>query len=429
METVLRGGNVVDPSQQCEGRFDILIGEGLVVDIAKRISTTGRVIENIEGYTVIPGLIDVHTHLREPGGEAKETIVSASRAAAAGGYTSITALPNTNPVTDDARKVEHLRALIDHANLVRIWPIGAVTKDSAGEKLAEIAQMVAMGIRAVTDDGHGVQSAESVRQALCMCAELKIPLLQHCEDETLAGQGQVHDGQIALQLGLPGISASSETVMLVRDVVLAQACKARLHIMHVSSAQAVQWLRMVKSIGIQVTAEVTPHHLLLTESAVVDDGAMAKMKPPLRTKADRKALQEALVDGTIDLIATDHAPHTVEEKTGDFSAAPFGIVGLETAFPILYTHLVKKDVLSLTQLVDRMSCRPAALLGLPYGTLKPGYAADLTILDLEQERTIDKDKFYSKGKNTPFHAWPVYGMPVLTMVGGRVVMKNGIVTI
>ena len=423
---MLRGGIVVDPSQNIHKPLDILIKDGQIADISESISTRGRITVDVSGFLVAPGLIDLHTHLREPGYEAKETVLTASRAAAAGGFTGITSLPNTQPVTDDARKVDYIKQLAAKANLVRMWPVGAVTKGSLGEELAEIEQMVKSGIRAVTDDGRGVQTANTVRKALQLCRELDIPLLEHAEDESIAGSGQVHK-TIAKKLGIPQIPVTSETVMIARDILLARETGARLHIMHVSAADSVEIIQAAKADGLLVTAEVTPHHLLLTEDAVDGYNAAAKMKPPLRGAADRKALQAGLADGTIDIIATDHAPHTTEEKSRDFSSAPFGIVGLETAFPLLYTYLVKRGIISLETLIDKMSCRPAAIFKLPFGSLKVGYAADIAVFDLQREVIIDKERFYSKGRNTPFNGWPVSGIPVLTMVAGRVIMRNGVV--
>jgi dihydroorotase len=285
--------------------------------------------------------------------------------------------------------------------------------------------MVKIGIRAVTDDGSGVADSRLLKNALLYCSQFDIPLFEHCEDEALAGNGQVHEGLVAARLGLPGIPASAETVMLARDLLLAQETGGRVHIMHLSTAQSVEMIRRAKVDGVRVTAEVTPHHLLLTEEMVDGFNPMAKMKPPLRTAADVQALRIGLVDGTIDAIATDHAPHSLAEKSGDFISAPFGIVGLETAFSLLYTHLVLTGVITLDGLIEKMSCKPAAILGISHGSLAPGCAADLVLLDTSAEQKIDRLLFHSKGRNTPFNGWPVYGVPVLTMVAGRVVMKDG----
>ena len=425
LEILIRGGNVVDPSQQINGVYDVLVTDGKITAIADTIDPGNRTIIDATGKFVVPGFIDLHTHLREPGGEAKETVASGCRAAAAGGYTAITALPNTQPVMDDGRKVEQQYALAAQSGLVRVWPVGAVTKGSEGKELSEIGAMVQYGAKAVTDDGRGVSDARLLRNAMLYCRQLDIPLLEHCEEESLAGNGQLHEGVVSTRLGLPGMPSVAETVMLVRDLALAKETGCRIHIMHVSCAEAVELIRQAKKDGIRVTAEVTPHHLLLTEDAVDGYNTNAKMKPPLRTAEDLTALQRGLADGTIDAVATDHAPHTVGEKERDFISAPFGVMGLETAFPLLYTHLVRPGILTLTQLIDRMSCRPAAILQVPQGTLTQGSDADLTIIDGEQEQVIDKDRFYSKGKNTPFHNWPITGVPILTMVAGVVVMQNG----
>ncbi|MCW3491405.1 dihydroorotase [Dethiobacter alkaliphilus] len=425
LEMVIRGGTVVDPSQNIDGIFDVLVAEGKIARIAQNIEAEGRQIIDAAGKVVVPGFIDLHTHLRQPGGEAKETVLTGSRAAAAGGYTGITALPNTRPVIDNAQMVARQNELAAKANLVRVWPVGAVTKGSEGSELAEIGGMVKQGARAITDDGRGVPDARLLRNAMLYCRELDIPLFEHCEEEALAGNGQLHEGVVSARLGLQGMPAAAETVMLARDLVLAKETGCRIHIMHVSCAETVEMIRKAKKEGIPVTAEVTPHHLLLTDEAVEGYNTNAKMKPPLRTAEDVAAVRMGLADGTIDAVGTDHAPHTESEKGNDFISAPFGIVGLETAFPLLYTHLVRPGVISLSQLVERMSWRPAAILGVPHGTLKPGGAADLAIIDTQQEQIIEKERFYSKGKNTPFDRWPVTGIPVLTMVAGTVVMRDG----
>ena len=425
VELVLQGGTIVDPSQGLHGRYDLLIRNGHIVEIAEKIETQDRMVKDLSGLTITPGLIDLHTHLREPGGEEKETIFTGSCAAVAGGYTCITALPNTNPVIDDAEKIKQVVALAQKAGLVRVLPVGAATKGSRGEEPAEIAAMVKSGAFAVTDDGRGVQNAGILREILRQCRQCGIPFLEHCEDESLAGTGQIHEGAIAKKLGVAAIPVSSETVMLARDLLLARETGAHVHIMHVSCADSVELIRMAKARGIKITAEVTPHHLLLTEAAADGFNTLAKMKPPLRTEADRIALCQALADGTIEIVATDHAPHTATEKEQDFTLAPFGVVGLETAFPLLYTYLVKAGIMELDTLVERMSCAPAKIFNLPYGTLKTGSAADLAVFDLEREMIIDKESFYSKGKNTPFHGWKVKGVPVLTMVGGKIMMQDG----
>jgi dihydroorotase len=427
VDILIQGGTLIDPSQGTHGQFDLLVSDGLVAEIADRIDPAGKTVIDAVDKLVIPGLIDLHTHLREPGGEQKETVLTGCRAAAAGGYTGITALPNTNPVMDDWRTINYVNMLADRAGLVRVWPVGAVSKGSAGKEMADIGTMVQAGVKAVTDDGRGVTDARLLKNALLTCKQFGIPLLEHCEEESLSGDGQLHEGLLAAKLGLPGIPVSAETVMLARDLLLAEESGGRLHIMHVSTAKAVAMIRQAKEAGLHVTAEVTPHHLLLTEEAADGFNAMAKMKPPLRTAADVRALRLGLADGTIDAVATDHAPHTEAEKTGDFQSAPFGIVGLETAFPLLYTHLVMPGLLTLDQLIDRMSCRPATILGVAHGSLKTGFAADLALIDIKNERVIDRQAFLSKGKNTPFDSWPVYGVPVLTMVAGRVIMRDGMI--
>lgn len=408
----------MDPAQGLQGIYDLQINNGIVANVAPNIDTGGKNFINVHNLLVIPGLVDMHTHLREPGFEEKETVATAARAAAAGGYSSITAMPNTNPVMDSKTIVEHLTLLAMRAGLVRIWPVGAISKGSRGVELAEIEEMVRAGARAVTDDGRGVANDGLLREAMLYCKNLGIPLLEHCEDEALAGEGQMHEGQLAIRLGLPGIPAAAESAMLIRDLRLAAETGARLHVMHLSSSESVKIIRQAKADGVPVTAEVTPHHLLLTEEAVIDLDARAKMKPPLRSAADRQALCEGLRDGTIDIIATDHAPHTAAEKSRGFRDAPFGVVGLETAFPVLFTNLVRTGFLTLSSLVGKMSRNPAAILGIPHGGLAPGMAADLTIIDLKKEYILDSRIFHSRGKNTPFDGWRVYGRPVLTLVGG-----------
>jgi dihydroorotase len=425
---LIKGGTVIDPSRGVNGRYDLLVRHGLIAELSPLIDAGDAVVIEAAGRLVIPGLFDMHTHLREPGQEYKETVESGSRAAAAGGYTSITALPNTNPVMDSSLIIRQVSVSANRAGLVRVWPVGAVSKNSMGLELADIGAMKEAGAIAVTDDGRGVADTGLLREAMVCCRQLDIPLLQHCEVEILSGVGQIHQGAVSARLGLPGIPAASETEMLGRDLRLAAETGARLHIMHVSTARSVEMIRRARADGVRVTSEVTPHHLLLTDTVVPKLGSMAKMKPPLRSAPDMEALREGLRDGTIDAVATDHAPHAEDEKSGDFTSAPFGIVGLETAFPLLYTYLVKPGLIPLELLVQNMSYAPAAILGLPHGNLAPGSAADLAIIDISEKRVIDRHKFFSKGKNTPFHGWEVYGIPVLTMVQGKIIMRDGRIT-
>ncbi len=422
---LIRGGTVVDPAMGINGRFDVLVCEGKIAALSPEIVAKDAEVIDASGKVIIPGLVDMHTHLRQPGQEYKETVLTGSRAAAAGGYTSITALPNTRPVMDNQSIIRQVRQLAEQAGLVRVWPVGAVTKGSAGMKLADIAGMHRAGAVAVTDDGRGVAVTEMLREALICCRRLGIPLLQHCEDEGLSGEGQMHEGLVSARLGLSGIPPAAETKMLERDLALAAETGARLHIMHVSTARSVEMIRQAKARGVAVTAEVTPHHLLLTDETVYEWSAMAKMKPPLCCKEDMEALRQGLLDGTIDAVATDHAPHGEEEKSGDFTTAPFGVTGLETAFAVLYTYLVKKGMLSFDKLVEKMSAAPAVILGLPYGSLAPGKAADLVVLDLEKKYVINRHNFNSRGKNTPFHGFAVFGTAVLTMVSGQKIFQDG----
>jgi dihydroorotase len=427
MDTVICGGWVVDPSQGVDQQLDVLIQNGRIAALAEKIATGDRHVIDAAGMTVLPGFIDMHTHLREPGGEAKETVLTACRAAAAGGYTGITALPNTTPVMDQGQTIEDVLTLAKRAALVHVWPVGAATKGSAGLEPAALEAMHRAGAVAFTDDGHGVQSAGLTKKIMRLCQELDTLFMEHCEENTLAGKGQIHDGMMARKLGLPGLSASSETVMLARDIILAKETGCRLHVMHISCREAVEMIRRAKRDGVRVTAEVTPHHLLLTEESLEGYNTDAKMKPPLRSLSDLDALRLGLADGTIDAIATDHAPHTREEKAREFVAAPFGIVGLETAFSLLFTHLVQSSLLTLSQLVDKMAVRPAAILGVPHGTLQVGTTADVVLADTNIKHVIDRNRFHSKGKNTPFDGWPVAAVPALTMVGGRIIMRNGFI--
>lgn len=405
---------------------EILIHNDRIVKIDREIAEEADQVIDLKGNLVLPGLIDVHIHLREPGGEHKETIRTGTEAAARGGFTTVCSMPNTNPVPDSKEALESLFEKINKDAVVRVLPYAAITKGLKGEERTDIEELTEAGAFAFTDDGVGIQTADFMLKAMKKAAANGKAIVAHCEDNTIVYGGVVHDGEVSNRLDLPGLPALSESVQIARDVLLAEAADCHYHVCHVSTKESVRVIRDAKRAGIRVTAEVTPHHLLMNEHDILTDDANYKMNPPLRAKEDQQALLEGLLDGTIDFIATDHAPHAEEEKAKGFLEAPFGIVGLETAFPLLYTHMVEKDICSLQQLVGWMTKKPAEVFGLPYGELAEGGIADLTAVDLKKEMTIDKNSFYSKGKNTPFHQWQVKGIPVLTIAEGKIAYKEDI---
>ena len=423
MRLVLKGGRVIDPSQGLDDRLDVLIEDSHVQQVGKRFDTRGARIIDVTGRLVCPGFIDLHTHLREPGREDKETIATGTRAAAAGGFTAVCAMPNTDPVNDRAGIT---RAILERARfegVVRVHPIGAITRGSQGEELAEYGDLREAGCVAVSDDGRPVASARVMRRALEYARAFDLTVIDHCEETTLAQGAAMNEGTVATVLGLRGAPAMGEAVVVERDVLLAELVGGKVHIAHVSAAASVDSVRRGKARGVSVTAEVTPHHLFLTDRAVKDSGydTSTKMNPPLRTEADCQALVAGLRDGTIDCIATDHAPHTVDDKKVEYDQAAFGVVGLETAVSLCLDRLVGGGILDLTQLVSLFSTRPARILGLPGGSLAPGSPADVTVLDLARRVVVDPKRFESKGRNTPFEGWRLKGGPALTMVGGQVV--------
>nr|WP_149027099.1 dihydroorotase [Novibacillus thermophilus] len=401
---------------------DVRVDDGIITSVGDRLPT-GDEDEIVEanGKTLLPGLIDVHVHLREPGFEEKETIASGSRAAARGGFTTIAAMPNTEPVTDTADLVREQYRKAGKEAVVNVHFYGAITEGLRGEELTDFQALKEAGAFALTDDGVGIQSAGQMLAAMERAKEVGLTVVAHCEDNSLADRGVMHDGEKASRLGLPGIPAEAEAAHIVRDALLAERTGVHYHVCHVSSAASVQAIREAKQRGVHMTAEVTPHHLVLTEDDIPGDNALYKMNPPLRSARDRSALMAGLLDGTIDFIATDHAPHETAAKRRGFRGAPFGVIGLETAFPLLYTRLVLTGFLTLEQLVKRMSTAPAACFGLPGGVICEGAQADLTLVDLEREETVDPAAFYSKSENTPFCGWRLTGWPVWTMVGGQVV--------
>jgi dihydroorotase len=423
---LLKGGRVVDPSQGIDRALDVLLVDGKVEKLAARVPARGAEVIDADGLLVCPGFIDIHTHLREPGREDKETIATGTRAAAAGGFTAVCAMPNTDPVNDTAGIT---RAIVEKARAegaVRVYPIGAITRGQEGQELAEFGDLQEAGCVAFSDDGKPVASARMMRRALEYAQTFGLVLIDHCEEPTLAEKACMNEGPVATLLGLRGAPAAGEAIMVERDVLLAELTGGRVHIAHLSAAASVDAVRRGKARGVKVTAEVTPHHLFLTDAAVRETSydTNTKMNPPLRSESDRVAVLEGLRDGTIDCIATDHAPHTVDEKHVEYDQAAFGVVGLETAVPLCLDRLVGAGLVELPQLVALLSTHPARVLGLPGGTLAPGSPADVTLLDLAKRRTVDATRFESRSRNTPFGGWTLRGWPALTIVGGRVVWKD-----
>lgn len=398
----------------------IRIEDGLITDLDAAPRADEQVID-ASNRLLAPGFVDIHVHLREPGGEHKETIATGTAAAAAGGFTTICPMPNTRPVPDDRETLDALFKKIEETASVRVLPYAAISKNQLGQELVAFEELT--DAFAFTDDGVGVQSAAVMREAMRRAAKLGKAVVAHCEDDTLK-VGCVHEGAYSEREGLQGIPSLAESIHIARDVLIAEATGCHYHVCHVSTKESVRVIRDAKRAGIRVTAEVTPHHLVLTEDDIEGQDPNFKMNPPLRSKADRAALLEGLRDGTIDCIATDHAPHAADEKALGIERAPFGITGFETAFPLLYTKLVQTNQMTLSDLVDALTRKPAALFDLPYGRLEVGAPADLVLLDLETVRPVEPERFYSKGKNTPFAGQLLTGYPVMTLVDGKIVFKG-----
>jgi dihydroorotase len=421
MSLLIKNGRVVDPANSTDAVQDVLITAGRIERVGPDLPpAAAATVIDATGKLVCPGFIDIHVHLREPGYEYKETVATGTRAAAAGGFTAVCCMANTHPVNDNRSITDYIRAKAAVEGVVRVYPIGAVTRGLNGEDLAELAELAEAGCVAFSDDGKCVMNAALYRRAMEYTLPFGAPVISHAEDHHLSRGASMHEGVVSTELGVTGAPAAAEDVMVARDILLAELTGAHVHIAHLSTAGAVRLVRDAKARGVRVTAEVTPHHLLLTEEAVRTFDANAKMNPPLRSKHDTEVLLEALVDGTIDCIATDHAPHAGSEKEGEFDRAAFGIVGLETAVGLMLDRLVKPGALPLATLISRLSRDPARLLGLPGGHLAPGAPADVTILDPAAEWTVDPGRFQSRSRNTPFAGWPVRGRPWKTIVGGGI---------
>lgn len=431
MSLLIRGGRVVDPSSRFDDTVDVLIDGGKILYLghdaaafaAQREATMlhgALQVVDARSLLIVPGLIDIHTHLRDPGYEYKESIETGSAAAVAGGFTAIACMANTNPVNDQAAVTEHILDKARSVGLVQVFPIGAVSVDLAGERLAEIGELKQAGVVGISDDGKPIMNSQLMRHALEYAGMFGLPVISHCEDLHLAAHGVMHEGRISTELGLRGIPAQAEDVMVARDIALAELTGGRLHIAHVSTAGAVRLVQDAKARGLRVTAEVTPHHLFLTDEAVRGYDPNTKMYPPLRAGADVEALRRGLRDGTIDAIATDHAPHDVADKEVEFDQAPVGVIGLETSLP-LTLRLVEGGVLSLPEAIAKLTCGPAHVLGLAKGTLQVGADADVTLIDMQTEYTVDRREFRSRSRNSPFHGWALRGRAVMTICAGEIV--------
>ncbi len=422
MKLLVRGGRVVDPATEIDGQADVLIEDGQIREVSDHIAASDGAEEvDASGLVVTPGMIDIHVHLREPGQEYKETVASGTRAAAAGGFTAVACMANTEPVNDQRSITELIMRQAARAGYARVYPIGAVSKGLAGEELAAIAEMVEAGAVAISDDGLPVANSELMRRALLYAEHFDIPVIQHAQDMDLTGEGVMHEGDVSTRLGLPGIPGAAEDVVVARDLILVEDFGGRYHVAHLSTARALAMVVAAKDAGRRVTCEVTPHHLLLTDEAVdtASFDADTKMNPPLRPDADREALLNGLANGDVDAIASDHAPHHEDEKTAQFSIAPFGVVGLETTVSLCLDRLVGGDTIALSRMVELLSSAPARILKLPGGTLEEGSVGDLTLLDLERSVTVQPDGFRSRGRNSPFAGWELTGAPVGTIVAGR----------
>ena len=432
MKRLLRGGRVVDPANGRDGIFDVLIDNDRIARVARDLPADGAVVIDVpQGLVITPGLFDMHVHLREPGQEHKETVATGTASAVAGGFTAVACMPNTSPINDNAGVTEYILQKAALANLARVYPIGAVSKGSNGEQLADIAELRAAGCVGISDDGRPVKTALLMRRALEYAAMFNMPVLEHCEDPSLKGEGVAHEGYHASALGLRGIPGVAESIMVQRDIALAEMTGAAVHICHMSAATSLRAVREGKHHGARVTCEVAPHHFTLTDEALgapVSYDTNVKMNPPLRAAADRDEMLRGIADGSVDVIATDHAPHHYDEKKMEFDLAPFGIVGLETCVSLCFDRLIHTGLITLPRLIELLSTNPARILGVSAGTLTEGQRADISVLAPDLPVGIDPVRFKSKARNTPFAGWQLKGGVAATIVGGRTVYVNDAAT-
>jgi len=426
MKLLIKNGHIIDVKTGIDGIYDLLVEDDRIADISKDMDTEGCEIINAGGKYVLPGLVDAHCHLRDPGFEYKEDIESVTRSAARGGFTSVACMPNTNPVIDNESVVKYILNKAKREGYVNVYPIGAITKGLKGEELAEIGELKFAGAVAVSDDGNPVKSSSLMKKAMQYASMFDIAIISHCEDTDMAEDGVMNEGYTSTMLGLKGIPAAAEETMVARELILSEYLDIPIHIAHVSTALSVELIRNAKKRGVKVTCETCPHYFSLTEEACMGYDTNAKVNPPLRTTKDVQAIIEGIADDTIDIIATDHAPHHIDEKRVEFSIAANGMVGFETALPLAVTKLVRPGIITMGKLVEKMSLNPAKLLGISKGTLEPGSTADITIVDIDAKFTVDPEKFESRSKNSPFGGMELYGLVWGTIVNGKPVVSENI---
>ena len=427
MKLLLKSGRVINPATNFNDMVDILIEDEKIVKIGADLQSDDAEIFDATGLIIAPGLIDMHVHLREPGQEAKEDIGSGTRAAAAGGITTVACMPNTSPVIDNSVLVQGIAQRAQQDGVVKVKVVGALSKGQEGKELAEIGDMLEAGAVAITDDGHYVDSAKLLMNGLDYIARYDLPIISHAEDNTLTEDGVMHEGAVSAMLGMKGRPAVAEDIAVSRDILLAEYTNARIHIAHISSKGAVELVRQAKKRGVKVTAEVTPHHLTLTDEEIKNFNVAAKVCPPLRSKDHVQAMIEGLKDGTIDAIVTDHSPHAFEEKDREFKFAPNGFTGMETSLGVILTNLYHTGIMTIDEIIEKMSVAPAKILKLDAGNIEIGKIADLTVIDTEKTWKVDSNKFYSRGKFTPYDGEELKGKAVATIVNGKIVMENGII--